>query len=277
VKDVLVSLLFSVLFLIPLHAEVQQNADSKQTGSALYLSGEYVDAANRFLADALNAPRVDKTFSYYNAARSYHQDYLVNQNIDSLEKAISGYYRVLDYNPEHKEARINLELARLEQEKLQKKEENRAENQQKDDAGEESGQDSTEGDPSSLDDLAQKQKELSESSSSEENESRQKDLAEETRNALENSENQPSEEALKEALAEQQKALDQMKEGKDAEAKESQKAAARALEQAAGTSEAAGDEELQDSLPEDLQSLINQEQSRNKNEAKELIQVERNW
>jgi hypothetical protein len=269
-------------FLIPLSA---QEEESGQDLSALdlYQSGDYQNAATRFLEDARGSSGDSQTDLYYNGARSYHQDYLENQNTDSLDKAVAGYYRVLDMKPHMKEAQVNLELLRLEQEKLQNEKDQQNSGQQGEPQGDE--QQDSQGSPqgnsqgnedakageSNLNDLAEQQQKLSEADQDEKSQSRQEELADKTEQALENEQDPQTKENLKQALEHQQQALDQMKREEYEDAQKSQQAAAEALKRAASGTE-------EEALSEDLQSLLNQEQKRKEQtDSKEIIRVEKDW
>lgn len=262
---------FPIVFFILTLPLLQGLDHAESSGYGLFEAGDYTQAASQFLKDA--GRKGMKVQSYYNAARSFHQDFLDNGNHHSLDRAVSGYYRILDLDPAHRETLVNLELARREQEKL----ENESSQEKQDGPGDPNSQNSQEDQQSgdSLSELAQKQKELSRSE--DDTSEQQKSLTEQTENALNQQENQEIRKALEEALEEQEKAQDQLNRNRPDEAREAQEAAASALEQAAGLAEEPQDDKNQ--IPEDLQSLLNQEQSRNeqKYNPEDMIQVERNW
>ncbi|QEN07279.1 hypothetical protein EXM22_04480 [Oceanispirochaeta crateris] len=268
-----------LIFLIPLSAQEKEGSGQDLSALDLYQSGDYQNAATRFLEDARGTSGDSQADLYYNGARSYHQDYLENQNADSLDKAVSGYYRVLDMNPDMKEAQINLELLRLEQEKLQneKDQQNSGQqgeqqgDQQQDSQGNSQGNEDSKAGESDLNDLAEQQQKLSESDQDGKSQSRQEELADKTEQALENEQDPQVKEDLNQALEHQQQALEQMKREEYQDAQKSQQAAAEALKRAASGTE-------EEALSEDLQSLLNQEQKRKEQtDSKEIIRVEKDW
>ncbi len=103
---------FMLLLPLPLKA---------QEGGRLYEKGLYQEAAEYYLAQALKKKKKAGVY-YYNAARSYHQDYREKGSRNSLDKAVEGYYAALALDPGLREARVNLELARREQEERQDQE-----------------------------------------------------------------------------------------------------------------------------------------------------------
>jgi len=264
--------IFVLLSLSSLFGEEQ----APQNGKELYDAKKYEEAASWYLNRANE--KGQKAINYYNAARSLQQDYIDNHNMESLNKAVSGYYRVLVLDPEMKEAKINLELARMEQEKSQQnrtgnnkdKKNNQSDKQSQDDQNKKDGS-------SSLSSMADKQKKLSESKPSDNNKSEQESLKQDTENALKQSENQKQKEALQKALDQQKEALDKMNQNQQKEAQDAQKNAAEYLKEASEMPDKS--DAQKDALPQNLQKLLNQEQSRKKNEQnpEDLIQVERNW
>ncbi|MDC7242286.1 MAG: hypothetical protein PQJ50_18165, partial [Spirochaetales bacterium] len=126
-------------------AETADSAEvDKSSPLSLYNAGGYKESADLFLQNPGRGQK--RTANYYNAARAWHQDYLDNENIESLEKAVEGYYRVLDYDPAHSEALVNLELARRE---LEKNMEQSSQGQGSE--SQDSGQDAGQGDQSEKD------------------------------------------------------------------------------------------------------------------------------
>jgi ribosomal protein S11 len=139
------------------------------------------------------------------------------------------------------------------------------------------------------------QKSPDQSGGTEEGRRKQESLRDETQAAAEQSAGSAAQEALDEALKEQQAALDAMERGEDASA--AQRRAAEALRRAADVSdetgedgsaavaeppedgESRGTEENPEDLPYDLQSMLNAEQDRRKNEQTpdDRIMVEKNW
>lgn len=260
-------LLFIIVFLAaqPLFGEDQKGKD----GPALYQSGDYAAAAAWYLSRSSG----NRDLNYYNAARCFHQDYLDNHDTDSLDRAVDGYYRVLELNPQMKEALKNLELARKEQEKNQSEQSSGNQGQQGQDQQNQDQTDRTSGEQS-LADLAEQQKELSESETSEDSRQKQESLKQQTEESVKNSESREQKEALEKAVEKQREALEMMKNGQDQDAREAQKSAAEYLQKAS-----APDGGEQNPLSQDLQSLLNQEQNRKRDnqDSDEFIQVERNW
>lgn len=256
-----------------------------KTPEEFYAAGKFLEAAQLFLRT--KGSRRNKTTAYYNAARSLHQDFIDNQSLESLSAAVEGYYRVLDLNPEHHETLINLELARLELEKIDNPPENQ-ENQENQQEGQDSeGQKDGQGENNQKDDLsklAEEQKDLADSNkgqeNSKENSEKQSSLSERTEEARDQSEqNSTTREKLDQALEKQNEAMDQMNQGNEEEAREAQQDAASLLEEAAQSVSETQNQDDTESLPQDIQSILNQEQARkqDKQEAEDMIRVEKNW
>jgi hypothetical protein len=246
-----------------------------KTPEDFYAAGKYSEAAKLFLRTERS--RRNRLTAYYNAARSLHQDYIDNQSLESLSAAVEGYYRVLDLNPEHHETLINLELARLELEKH----DNAAESQDSDSQKDGQGQNDQKDD---LNKLAEEQKDLADSNNGQdnikENSEKQSSLTERTEQARDQSEqNSQTRERLDQALEKQNEAMEQMNQGFEEEAREAQQDAASLLEQAAQSVSESQNQDDSESLPQDIQSILNQEQSRkqDKQDAEDMIRVEKNW
>lgn len=258
-----------------------------------YDAGLYPEAAVRFLEKIKNKrKRVD---AYYNAARSFHQDFIDNKSPDSLVAAVEGYYRVLDLNPGHYESLINLELARIELEKMQMEStaENNPDKEKQSDSPGESGKNGQNNDggegqaeEESLQEIADEQQKLADSPTDDANGQRQSALKERTEEARDQAEeNSALRDALDEAVQKQDQALDQMSQGNSREANQAQQEAASLLQEAlqgaleSEETEGAEDDNERESLPENIQSILNQEQSRNQDKFNEddMIRVEKNW
>ena len=275
------------------------NDGEPKKADGLYEAGNFKEAAQRFLSEG--GPN-----ALYNSARSWHEDFIVNGEPVSLDRAVDGYYRVLDLEPDSPEALRNLELARREQERLWKEREENKENRS------DNSQSQSEQQRDNLKELADRQQQLadeSEAGKSRDNEregesqqsaesqlSQQNELKKETESAMEQSESKDIRESLNEALEEQKKAISAMEKGEDGS--DAQSRAAEALKKAVEASEmdrdteqsekngrsesnrAADTQDLNpDGLPDELQSMLNAEQDRRRNEQEsdDRMIVEKNW
>ncbi len=281
----------------PSAAEQEQNPLSDTGNSSsdtdpveLYGAGDYEKAAEMFLLNPGRGGR--RVRNYYNAARSLHQDYIENGSVESLQRAVEGYYRTLDLEPAHTDALRNLELARRELEKelpgSPEKEDTGSQQNSQDESGEQ-GQNSPQGaDGQSgssrqemLNDLADRQQQLADSPGDGDSMEKQSELSDQTQQASEGSESENG--TLQQAVEKQQEALERMARGDDEGAAEAQSEAAGLLRQAAEEStENSGEDgsgQDDDALPQDLQSLLNREQARNRDQRdpEQVINVERNW
>ena len=109
--------LFKIVLILKLFFSMNLlTAEEEADPYGLYAQGNYLEAAGQFLNTPGNSSN-NKALSrkYYNAARSFQEDYRQNQTTDSLNKAVDLYYRVLQLDKDNDSAAHNLELARLEQ------------------------------------------------------------------------------------------------------------------------------------------------------------------
>jgi len=242
-KSVLSLLMAAALFWVPLRAAASTgNTAPADTADpfVLYEQGSYGEAAALFLKTAEQSRRKGRRAElYYNAARSCQEEFRQNGEAGSLKKAVELYYRCLELDPEMEEAAHNLELARLEEERLA---EQSSENPSEGNSGGENQQsdqqsDGKEGDtPGSL---SREQKELADRSDRDSPSHRQdqENLKDRTEQQRDQAGDSGEKDALEEALEQQERALSEMEKGHPDAARDAQEKAAEALEKAASLSQ----------------------------------------
>ncbi|MDC7233105.1 MAG: hypothetical protein PQJ58_07720 [Spirochaetales bacterium] len=253
------------------------------TPAGLYAAGQYTEAARLYLETSGR----QKVPSYYNAARCYHQDYVENSNIESLAAAVDGYFRVLDLDPAHPQALRNLELARRELEQYESDNQKNESPDSQSDQKESQNKDQSEGadnkmSSDDLNNLAEEQEKLADSAGKEQNRQDQSELTEKTEQAASRAgEESPEKDTLDRAVEKQKEALEKMDQGDSGAAAQAQKEAASLLREAARQAEQleSETEDEGDPLPEDIQSVLNREQARNRDRqnTEDVIRVERDW
>ncbi len=281
--------LFPLLF-IPVLLWSQEKDRPVRDGFSFYDQGEYSKAADAFLEKALEqTDSEERSRSLYNAGCSLYQDYREQGNGESLERAVSVYYRVLQLDPSNREAAHNLEIARKELLNQNREQDNQInENQNREQSQETSEQSQKSSSPlaDKQDSLAQRQDQTSQQHQKE-----QEELNQQTREAMENADDPDEKNRFSEALEKQQQAMEQMQKGNAEEARKRQEEAAASLKQLSpsgdmGDSAASMESAQQDAtgpenpLDQELQQILNAEQRRNDKEAEgdaNYNQVERNW
>ena len=280
---------FRVLFflLFPVLLWSQEKNNPVNEGFSLYDQGNFSRAGEFFMNQSLQERNPqERSRALYNAACSFYKDYSEMSSGESLKKAVSLYYRVLQLDPENNQAAHNLEIARKELLKQDLSDNQKDEDFHQDQNSGDSGQEKDRQSP-----LAQKQDSLAQrqDQASEQHQKEQEELNQQTREALENAGNSEEKNQLSEALEKQQKAMEQMQQGNAQEAREFQKEAAKILNKMSDATEneneptaEKGEESFspENSIDRELQQILNAEQSRNEKENmsnENYNRVERNW
>ena len=226
-----------------------------------YEQKQYSEAAEGFLKLALQNEGGERQNSLlYNAARSFQEDFAVNKNSESLNRAVSLYYRILELDKGHTAAAHNLELARMIQKQEQGQKEPEGQNGQKD--------------------LSDKQEQLARRDDQSEKEHRkeQEELKNKTEDQMNKAGTPQEKQALREALEKQAEALEQMEENNAEEARKAQQEAAAKLKEYESLQQGDENPDKKD-LDQDIKNILNAEAARRDQEKdpEDYYRVEKNW